>query len=287
MKRAHADHADEVSFNKRAAKSGKPDSFLFTYQLAQDLMLDEVIRPLSKLRLDVKVTRNLPAHLWDGFVAKPTFSLFSFLASLGEDVDVVETLLTACPTFLGDLFKMLPSEEHLMLFITFVIRMLDTLFFGKQLQLYWRDDIGFGLKTTTHLTKGVFLSCCWATRVELSSQEMQELKASNSGTCTLSVMEERCETQRNFALFGPLCFLQRACKRCHNVSHMSAQDIFSGPVTVTDGLFTACVVTQDRVRPGQELSFFYPLGACTASAHTDVCVPAPSRYSVPQRKINN
>lgn len=278
--------------NKRAKEDvimlqSRKNKLLFTFQLAQDLVLDEVIVPLTKMCPSVALKRNLPSHVWNSFVRKPTFSLFNMLASLGEDVNIVEPFMLACPSFLSDLSKLVDSDEHRMLFMTFVIRMVDTLFLGKELQFYWRDDIGIGIKTAAHFTKGSPLTNCWGMRVELDGEDFQALLS--SGTCAMTLCDKGGEQkQKHYALFGPLSFVRRACKRCFNVSFdATCNCIFESPVEITSELLTMCFVQQDRLRPGQELTYLWTLGACAAAAHTDVCIPATFSYSVPQRKINN
>ena len=272
-----------------ALLQSKKNKLLFTFQLAQDLVLDEVIVPLTKMRPSDSLKRNLPSHVWNSFVRKPTFSLFNMLASLGEDVNIVEPFMMACPSFLSDLSKYVDSDEHRMLFMTFVIRMVDTLFFGKELQFYWRDDIGVGMKTAAHFTKGSLLTTCWGMKVELDGEDFQALLSSDSGTCAMTLCDKGGEqTQKHYALFGPLSFLKRACKRCFTVSlDATCNCIFESPVEITSELLTLCFVQQDRLCPGQELTYLWTLGACAAAAHTNVCIPGTFRYSVPQRKINN
>lgn len=241
---------------------------LFVFRLAQDLMLDSVLVPLLKPQ---KVKRNLPTKLWNHFCSKPSFSFFQTLAELTMDTDLLTHFMAVYPMFLEDLAKLVTLDSHRMLFMTHVFWMIHSLFLEKELQFYWRSDLGFGVKTGISLAKGTLIKACWAEKVEVSLEKVPYLKS--SGTVVLSVCDKGTQKQRHFALFGPLAFMSQACKICCNIVFQNVpleQDtrtsLFPPPVEVTEELFTCCYARQD-LRAGQELMYLH-LGRCTSSRHT-------------------
>lgn len=241
---------------------------LFVFRLAQDLMLDSVLVPLFKPQ---KVKRNLPTKLWDGFCSKPSFSFFQTLAELETDTDLMTHFMSVYPMFLEDLAKLVTSDTNRMLFMTHVFWMIHSLFLEKELQFYWRCDLGFGVKTGISLAKGTLIKACWAEKVEVSLEKVPYLKS--SGTVILNVCDKVTKKQRHFALFGPLAFMSQACKICCNVvfqnlplEQESRASVFNPPVEVTEELFTCCY-TRQELRPGQELMYLN-LGRCTSPRHT-------------------
>ena len=254
------------------AERPNTDSVLFVYQLAHDLILDSVLMPLTKANGVPK--RNLPSSLWKEFRSKPSFGFFSMLVEVGEKTDLMEQFMSVFPNFLNELSKLVVTDPHRMLFMTYIFWMFNSLFLDKEIQFYWRSEVGFGIKTGTNLAKGDLMRACWADRVEVDLEKMNSLKS--SGILVVNVHDKDTNKQRHFALFGPMTFLQQACKFCCNIAFQQVMppkcsSVFNPPTKVTEELLTCCF-TYQSVRAGQELMYLH-LGRCTSPKHTAVHTP--------------
>ncbi len=189
-------------------------TLLLAYQLAHDLITDSVLVPLTKAQTAVK--RNLPLILWKDFRSKPSFSFFQSLAEVTEDTNLIEVFMSVFPSFLTDLSRLLPLDEQRMTFMTHLFWMFHSLFLDKELQVYWRSDVGVGIKTGLEIAKGSVLRACWADRVQVGLSQAQSLRESGSLVVTLCDVETLAENY--FVLFGPAALLPRACKHCCNVA---------------------------------------------------------------------
>jgi hypothetical protein len=242
-------------------------SDLMVYQLAQDLMLDRVIAPLVKDAGAYK--RHLPADLWDGFSMLPSVSFFMELTQLPEDVNLIQEFVNVYPNFISkELSALVHTDEGRRNFMSFVFWFVVSVFVSKDVQFYWRSDIGFGVKVGTSLAQGAVFDRCWAERVEITQADMKALQDMNSPTAIVKISDAP-RSVRLFALFGPLAFVQHACNHCSNVTLLPKPSGNRNPLQcqVSEEVLTLCYAMK-HLRVEEELFFCIKPSACSSAHHT-------------------
>lgn len=243
---------------------------LLVYQLAQDFVLDRIVAPMVKAETGYQ--RFLPAELWDNLVALPGLGFFMELCKMPLDTDLFEELRGVYPDFVSrDLATLIHTDRGRLQFVVIMFWFVTSIFVSKDIQFYWKSDLGFGVKTGLTLSKKSVVNECWGRKVELGAADLKMLQQVNSSVFIVKFMDSESCVVRFFAVFGLLGFLQHACKVCSNVTLFPDQKTRVTPnlADMTEDMLTLCHTLTD-LRMGEELFCSIKPATCTSPRHKAV-----------------
>lgn len=230
---------------------------LFVYALSEDLVRDSLLAPLTNAK---EWGRHLPQSYLQVFSKVPTPSFWQGLAH--QDVDVLEAFFQEYPHFNDELGELITTEEGRSLFVTFYIRFCNTLFCVQKIYFKWTSKYGFSVYCNTDVPKGTVLpySWCWGDRVLVSPAEKLIFESLNMETkkCLVQVCRDVYRSQEfyesymalftkygydedtfipkrtdlDFAVFGPMAFINYSCGLHANLILHASPEKHSGKFSV-------------------------------------------------------